>query len=390
MKNVKTIVKNLKKSLRNKGFISTAKRTVTKIKRTLLPVRYLKKEYYDDDLVHIAFYPIGGLGDFIISKAVLEDVIELAAGRCVITLFCDKDVFGKAIYRDEVSEIKEYYRFDSEFYRYDLSICVEHFIHIEAVKDRIREITPVLYERIMYIKNNWDKLYIDIPDQWTRERMQFERCGREGIDRWTEQRMDKAFPIADYKVKIPLDDSYGRQFEEELTDVEYITINYGTDAIEMGKRQLKMWTVDGYERLIQLIKDEYSDIKVVQLGASNNLRIKGVDKFILGQSIEYVKHIIKHSICHIDCEGGLVHLATQLGTKCIVLFGPTPVHMYGYKQNINIVSDVCNNCMGMTENWAYKCSKGYEEAICMKGILPEIVFSEFKKIMKERKVTGGL
>jgi ADP-heptose:LPS heptosyltransferase len=50
---------------------------------------------------------------------------------------------------------------------------------------------------------------------------------------------------------------------------------------------------------------------------------------------------------HIDDEGGLVHMATALGTKCAVLFGPTPVGIFGYEQNINICADTCKECFGI-------------------------------------------
>ena len=64
----------------------------------------------------------------------------------------------------------------------------------------------------------------------------------------------------------------------------------------------------------------------------------------MGESLELVKYVLKGSLLHIDCDSGLVHLATQLGTKCVVLFGQTSVWYFGYEQNINIVSKVCNSC----------------------------------------------
>lgn len=51
----------------------------------------------------------------------------------------------------------------------------------------------------------------------------------------------------------------------------------------------------------------------------------------------------------------MVHLATQLGTRCVVLFGPTPSWFYGYEQNINIVAEICKECLRLYPDWQTKC-----------------------------------
>lgn len=116
-----------------------------------------------------------------------------------------------------------------------------------------------------------------------------------------------------------------------MQQTKYITINFGADVMRIGQTQLKLWPKENLEKFVNIFKNAYPDYQVVQLGSADATRIKNVDIYVLGKSIELTKWILKKSSCHVDCEGGLVHLATQFGTKCIVIFGPTPVHMYGYK-----------------------------------------------------------
>ena len=332
---------------------------------------------FSDSVVHIAFCPTGGLGDYIISAKVLEEIQKLC--EVAIDVFCEKEMFGRAVYgsRKDVA-LREYKDFEKNRNSYDLALLVEHFIHIKNYdKKRLSELSPVLYQKVRYILDNWDKVYVDIPQQCWRERIQFERCRVLGLDRWSELRMGEAFEIADKKVWIPMDVSYLKKWEESgYENKKYITINYGADVMRAGFRQLKMWSKEYYEELVGLIHQELPEMKVVQLGDKDAEMVKGCDKYVFGESMEQTKWILQKSLVHIDCEGGLVHLATQLGTKCIVIFGPTPLHMYGYEENINLQSTMCSNCMGVHEDWAYNCYKGQEIPECMRSVTPAKVIGK--------------
>ena len=78
-----------------------------------------------------------------------------------------------------------------------------------------------------------------------------------------------------------------------------------------------------------------------------------------------------------------MHLATQFGTKCAVIFGPTPMHFYGYPQNINIVYEGCCNCMGSHPDWAFECFRGLAEPECMYKVTPEIVMGRVRGYIEE-------
>ena len=100
--------------------------------------------------------------------------------------------------------------------------------------------------------------------------------------------------------------------------------------------------------------------------------------------MEDVKVVLKNAALHISSEGGIAHIATQVGTRCVVLFGPTPVHYYGYPTNINIVSPVCSECMEISPDWFTKCPRGLEKAECMSGISAEMVLDAIKHILADK------
>lgn len=347
-----------------------------------LPSGKMKKE---DGILEIAVYPTGGMGDYIISSKILDELMMYAP--CRVTVFCEKPFFGEAIYgkRPDVL-VKEYAGFEIERNKYDLALMVEHFIHVLNMDDsRLGQIAPELYRRMNDIRENWNELNIRIPEQCFRERIRFERCRVLGLDRWTELRMGQAFEIADKRTGISLDMDEKEKFRQlDLIPGQYITINRGADSMRANQEQLKVWPVEHYVELIQKIKDKFAGLQIVQLGGKESEPLPGVDIAILGESFELTKWIIKKSRCHIDCEGGLVHLAVQMSTTAVVIFGPTPLHMYGYEQNVNLLDRQCNNCMGTHEDWAYCCYRGLEqEHRCMARVTPEQVLDACRKILEE-------
>ena len=72
--------------------------------------------------------------------------------------------------------------------------------------------------------------------------------------------------------------------------------------------------------------------------------------------------------------------ATQLGTKCIVLFGPTVREYYGYEQNINIQAGNCHNCWGLYSD-VNRCARDLKEPECMYAITPDMVMRHLEEYM---------
>lgn len=346
-----------------------------------IPINGIDKK--PKDKIWIACRMTGGFGDYIIASKFVDELKEY--GPCMIDVYCEKILFGEAVFgqREDVRVMPApgYY---GRLAQYDLSIVVEHFIHVGAYHAyRLAKLAPVLYEKVRKLEKDWKELYVPIEEQCYREAIHFARCEKLGIDRWSEMRMGGIFHIENKKTFIPLLEEYRKRFTElGLDNVEYITVNYGSDAMGRRDRQIKMWPFEYYDKFIALFKTEFPQIRVVQLGTENTPHMEKADIYVMGESLETVKWVLKNSRIHLDCEGGLVHLATQFDTKCVVVFGPTPCHMYGYEQNINLVSSRCSNCMGYTPNWAFECSRGLDEPECIYDITPEVVMWHIEEYLK--------
>lgn len=335
-----------------------------------------------DDILYISFYPTGGFGDYIISSKLLDEISKIVP--CKIDVYCENVTFGKAVYEGrEKVEIFPINTFYSQMWKYDLALKVEHFIHIEKQNaNKIAKINPIFMDKLNKLGHGYRTYYPDVEQQWFRENIHFRRCEIKGINRWTELSHEGIFKIEDQKTWIPMREEYKKRLQElGLNEKKYITLNRGADSMGRSKMQTKVWPLEHYNDFVVLFKNQYPDIEIVQVGASGNAKIRGVDKYILGESLEVTKWILKGSILHLDCEGGLVHLATQLDTKCAVVFGPTPKHFYEYPQNINMVYEGCNNCMGTHPEWAFECYKGLSEPECMYKVTPEIVMKNIKSYM---------
>ncbi|MBR1647575.1 MAG: hypothetical protein IJ685_12505 [Selenomonadaceae bacterium] len=115
---------------------------------------------------------------------------------------------------------------------------------------------------------------------------------------------------------------------------------------------------------ISLLNITLPQIEVVQIGGGGVELLPNADRHIIDADLEVTKYVLKNSLLHVDCESGLVHLATQLGTKCLVLFGPTDEKYFGYKENLNLVSDFCRPCYWAWDNGT-TCLRGEKNPPCM-------------------------
>lgn len=159
-----------------------------------------------------------------------------------------------------------------------------------------------------------------------------------------------------------------------LLNKQYITIQRGVGEADLTKENTtRLWEKSKYDETCKLLKSQYPDIKIVQLGVSKNYAIKNIDLDLRGKtSFEELKVLLKFSKLHISTEGGMVHLRHFLkGGKSVVLFGPTSREFYGYPENINIVAPCCSNCEWISNQWREKCMKTGNHAQCMSVLFPE-------------------
>ena len=161
----------------------------------------------------------------------------------------------------------------------------------------------------------------------------------------------------------------------DLETDKYITIHHGCDV--RYSYSTKLWKWENYDHLAGLIKESFPELKIVQCGVDPEQfpKMKNADINLVGKTtMEEVKALLKNSLLHIDNEGGLVHLRHALcAKKSIVLFGPTSDLFYGYAENENVRSNVCEEpCEWENAKWNTWCKKIKNEnskiSICMKQI----------------------
>jgi ADP-heptose:LPS heptosyltransferase/SAM-dependent methyltransferase len=353
----------------------------------------------DNNALHIAIIIHGGFGDVITVSGWIKELYRLLDCSVKVDVFISPNMailFNLMPYKIRIVNKDLYHNAVG----YDLKLEMAHFIKIAHwVPYRIMEKDKKLYdllEKLNAFNDKYNK-YINgqpyLDGEWANLMTKLGRNRRGELNIGGEFNFDdtKGFlhlEIEKYSVLVKLG-LYGKQ---------YITIHNGTDTNithHEFKYQTRVWPLEHYIKLCELIKQRYPDLVVVQLGASNSIPIPNVDLNSLNQlSMAESIIVLKHSFLHIDGDSGLVHIRRQLHGKSIVLFGPTPVEYVKYKENININSPYsCTNCMWMQSDWFFRCAitgTGYP-AKCMEAITPQMVMTEFTKYMdtelaKETKI----
>lgn len=327
-----------------------------------------------------------GLGDAVIRKRLIIEIIKMAP-EARIDIYVPGKLFVESFYSD-VTQINEIIEDAGGLYQahhkeYSLSMAIFFMIQVNHIEyDIIKNINLEFAEAMKQHIYNHNKYGLQLFPA-TQNSIHFMRAAYKGWNCYSLYNYTGVFHIADSKVNIPLKSEYGIKFSNStLSDIQYITFNYGNGVSGKNRKDTvsKQWPKEYFMRFVDLFKNKYSSIKVVQVGDMSTEKIPHADEYILGENIEYVKYVLKNSIMHIDIEGGLMHLATQIGTKCVCLLGITQANLFAYPQNINIVSEKCSGCYCLYDD-TYECAKGLDVPLCMKSITPEMVMNRIINYM---------
>lgn len=190
---------------------------------------------------------------------------------------------------------------------------------------------------------------------------------------------------------LQLDYSTDVQSKFNLPSQPYITIadafEYSTHTKRMGRVYCtKSYPL--YENLIALIKRRFPAVSIVQVGKDVSGPMRGADLVLLNKTnLCELAGVLKGSSLHIDNESGIVHLATSLGVKCCVIFGPTSFEYFSYDKNINIAPTFCGNCYWIKEDWMSSCPRGYGQARCMTEQRPEDILDRIIPVLNKLSKT---
>ena len=174
-----------------------------------------------------------------------------------------------------------------------------------------------------------------------------------------------------------------------LTPCTYITIHDGINSntdTSCGY-PTRCWPVGHWNDFCKLIKQQFPQFTLVQLGGPKSTPFPFVDVSLVGKTtITDLPYILDNARLHIDGESGLVHLAHLTRVRSIVLFGPSKAAYLGYARNVNITAPGCSGCMNIRPDWMTQCifDKAHEQQ-CLAQITPQAVAFEVAKLLTATK-----
>ena len=331
----------------------------------------------------------GGMGDYIIRKNNIQEV-TLWDSDILVDLYVNhgRAEFAKNLFRD-IANINCIVDTNAEYYvmqkKYLASFYFDTMLRVDFInEDALSYIPTILGKNLRDVREAF--VSYGLESGAILYAIHYARCEKDRLNCYTAYNRYHAFHITNFKTSIPLDAMQGKKFEK-MGLSGYITLNYGWDKRDGSIRPAaKAWPLEYFSELARMIKERFPTVSVVQTGTKDAEKIANCDQYIFGESIELIKFVLRDSMLHIDSEGGLVHIATQLGTKCVVLFGPTPVKYYGYDVNTNIVSEQCHNCCWFVAD-CISCYRGMEKPECMYSILPETVMKKVEQYLQVGRET---
>lgn len=352
--------------------------------------------YFDDRKVNVVFELTGGMGDRVIAANYIAAFqARFGADTVNIDLVTREGNGDHAIFREGYIINRVFFGQNVPYQKLqeesDLWLKMERHIEIKHKNfARLSQLEPALIDYVFEIEK-YQAMYAPA----------FDKSGNTYDLRKTKidmllgkKRMQQADVNGFLRIDetplyhLPMDESDAFLETLGLRTKQFITVHRGSD-VNLSKDNNKLWAHDNYVALIGLLKKNYPDIQIVQLGVSKDRcdAMDGVDLNLVGKTtMEQVKLLLKHALVHVDGEGGMVHIRHMLsGGPSIVLFGPTPLDFYGYDENINIRGTGCPAwCEWSIFGWHQSCAKGLKQPDCMKNITPDCVFEAFQNFYEQR------
>ena len=349
-----------------------------------------KKFAFESEEVSIVFYSTFGLGDAVIARKAFEAIIELLP-NCVADFFYLTEAhkkYAQAFYSDikNLNRLISPQEYAENFKKYDLALCIGgcHVILFEyANPQRLEAMAPEFLKCMTQIEQyNRQHVYGLGPWKLTVAFRNMMSARILGKNYFFFLSCGGALPIRDDNLHMPLNPDFKKKFNALKLD-KYITIYVDINAEEKNLPKVKSWPIRCFNEYIARMKKRFPSVEIVQCGGGDEVKVAGADRHYLGVDLELTKHILANSLLLVGGEGGLVHLATFLGTKCLVLFGPNSCDYTGYPQNINLVSEICQPCMYIVPNFQV-CMRGNREAPCMLSHTPQKVCEVTCNYLKDK------
>ncbi len=370
---------------RNEGLVSEVHRYLFARgvdENKVVPVIWKNHEKYEepyqvkgieDEVLHIGFSCVAGMGDAITDLYLAAAIKEKLKECCRITyITAYSQLFEGHPAIDDVATSISDRHFDILFQNMDITI-IKYWC-----PDKIKAISELIYafckRSIEFNSSGWripDYLYTLTYSTLFRKKKYtisdpFDYLGITDDNRPT-------FPEESFESEVLI--KYG------LEKGKYILFNRDVDK-EQGMNHPKLWPIEYYGRLIELLKCKYKDLVCVQVGARGEDNSLPVDIDLSGRTkLKEIKAILRNAKFLISSEGGLVHLMHLLGGRSVVIYGPTDERFFSYDSDLACVNrkDICEvPCNYVFKDYTSGCLKGFNPPKCMENLTPEFVYKKIE------------
>lgn len=375
-----------------------SKRRINKIKTSwhrlpgkLATIKNLAgRKIADPHFPMVAFKVSGGLGDHIIAARFIRDFCS-TTGIDRYDIYCTKPAILKWLLSASkkcslIGDAKACNKTLSE--KYGLTLNVTTALSIENYKPaEVSEKFPILPHHINKIRIHSTKIEPTIEHHPYLDGYLGHYAALLGYRRHNHLHAMADIRYGGNEIDIPTDESI--LLKLGLKAKSYITVSNGFDLefhSDTSKCPTKVYP--RHNDVIRHLKRNIPGVKFIHVGSVAGTPLDECDmNLVNATSLTEVASLLKHSLHHLDNEGGLVHMAASLRTPCTVVFGPTLSSYFGYEENINIAPVECGGCWWMERDWMSRCIRGFDSPPCMQNQAPEVIANRIYRYLMESTQT---
>jgi len=323
--------------------------------------------------MRIGVLKLGGIGDCV-DLYVLACAIRRKHPDSTITCYVTSETGAQILQRPVVDVVRITYKpwhqtLEEEAWKFDLFYDLRPYVGAIWRGDYYRKQAHIVHLKPKY-ERAYEKMLSPETNKLATYGMDVIALHSDAVD--LDASYDKIEPIW----TPPLD-----ELPEIFRKGRYVTVHIGADKLLERRTNTKMWYPDRMGELAGMIRE--LGYEVIQLGVPGEPEIENAVQ-VFDLDILSVATVLKHAVLHIDVEGGLVRLRRLMTKKpSVVLFGPTPVELFGFKENVNICANVCHPCFWMEHDWMTRCIHGWNRA-CMQAITVEDVWERTEPLLRRR------
>lgn len=129
-----------------------------------------------------------------------------------------------------------------------------------------------------------------------------------------------------------------------------------------------------FQELIELILKDYPKQTIIQVGVKDETKLDNT-KIMFNLSLQNLKNLLNICNTFISVDNFFHHLASSIGKKGIVIFGPSDPEIFGDTNNINLLKS--REYLRPDQFEWYENTKYNKEAF----IIPEIIMDTLRMVL---------